>query len=93
MALSRAFDSICPMQPCVEPLGAVRCRSLTCNQVAHLIEVRAGISLACEVSVLPAPVGPGPCEPTEELSSINLTTHSFGGIHSLKPLVIWLTSL
>ena len=93
VALGRTFDTVCPVQACVEPLGAVRCRTLTRNQVAHLIEVGAGISLACEVAVLPPPVGPGPCESTEEPPPIDLPTHSFVRLKSLKLLVVRRTSL
>ena len=56
--------------------------------MAHLVEVGAGISLAGEVAVLPAPVGPGPCETTEEVSPVSLSTHSLFGLYSLKPLVV-----
>ena len=93
MSLGWPLYAVSPMQTGVEPLGAVRCGSLTRNHITHLIEVRAGISLAGEVSVLPAPVGPGPCEPTEEPSSIGLPTYSLISLKRLKLLMVWLTSL
>ena len=93
VTLSRPLDTIGPMQSGVEPLGAVGCGTLTRDQVAHLVEVGTGISLAGEVAVLPAPVGPGPCEPTEQLPAVGLPTHSISGIQSLEPLVVRRTSL
>ena len=93
VALSRPLDAIGPMQSGVEPLGAVRCRALACDQVTHLVEVGAGISLAGEVAVLPAPVGPGPCESTEEIPPVSFSTHSLFGLYSLKPLVVRYTTL
>ena len=93
VSLGWPLYTVSPMQAGVEPLGAVRCGSLTRNHITHLIEVRAGISLAGEVSVLPAPVGPGPCEPPEELSSVGLPTHSLISLNCLKLLMVRLTSL
>ena len=60
VSLSRAFYPIGPEETRIEPLWAVRGRTLTSYKIAHLIEIRPGVCLACEVTMLPSPIGPCP---------------------------------
>ena len=81
MPLRRAIDAIGPVQASVEPLRAVGRRALAGQHMTHFVEIGAGVFFGGEISALPAPVGPGPGEPVENLLGGGFALHrrTFGG--------------
>ncbi len=78
MPLPRTVDAVGPVQPGVEPLRAVRRAHLARQHVAHLVVIGAGIRLGGEVAALPAPIGPGPGQPVEDLPRRGLADGALG---------------
>ncbi len=72
VALGGSGDAVGPVQPGVEPLRRVGRRELPGEHVAQLVVKRGGVVLGVEVAVLPAPVGPTPGQPVEDLAGVAL---------------------
>ncbi len=72
MPLGGAVDAVGPVQPGIEPLRRVRRGHLLGQHVAKLVHEGPGVALGREIAALPAPVGPGPGQPVENLLGIGL---------------------
>src|SRR5438876_11721312 len=73
MALRRAVDAIGPVEPGVEPLRRVRRADLARQHQPDLVIKGPGVVLGIEIAALPAPIGPGPGHPVEDLAGACLT--------------------
>ena len=78
MPLPRTVDAVGPVQPGVEPLRGIRRAHLARQHVAHLVVIGLGIRLGREVAALPAPIGPGPGQPVEDLPRRGLADGALG---------------
>ncbi len=78
MPLPRTIDAVGPVQPGVEPLRRIRRAHLACQHEAHLVVIGLRIGLRGEVAALPAPVGPGPRQPVEDLPRRGLADGALG---------------
>ena len=73
MALGRPVDAISPIKPGVEPLRGIGGAHLRGQHVAHFIEVGLGVLFGIEIAAFPAPIGPGPGQPVEQLPGVGFT--------------------
>src|SRR5690242_19283760 len=67
VSLARPIDAIGPVQTGVEPLRGVGSAFLRGKHEAKLVVEGSGVIFGVEITALPAPVGPGTCEPVKYL--------------------------
>ncbi len=72
MALAGAVDAIGPMQAGIEPLRTVGRPHLGRQHMAHLVVIGACVFFVGKIPTFPAPIGPGPGHPVENLTGAGL---------------------
>src|SRR5690606_22096163 len=72
--LTRAIDTVGPVEAGIEPLRRIGRGALGGEHVAKLVHEGLRVSLRVEIAALPAPIGPGAGKPVEDLARVGLRT-------------------